>query len=190
MPRPLGMTGANDAVSAITQATAIASDIAPTRVDKTTTRSKTDTMGQQVCSGKESLNKFLPSTSGTSTNLGLSLCPARITTRLFRKCRRHQDGWNLWKFLRKEIDPEDPTPLLNQLHLGCTQREAEVDHHAVQAKAHLFRRFTTTAAFTSLSADQMRGVTTWNHTPTMCRQVLRAAFRPDNCALMIIYLHL
>ena len=45
MPRPLGMTGANDAVSAITQATAIASDIAPTRVDKTTTRSKTDTMG-------------------------------------------------------------------------------------------------------------------------------------------------
>ena len=34
-------------------------------------------------------------------------------------------------------------PLVNQVHLGYTQREAEVDHHAVQDNTDLFRRITT-----------------------------------------------
>ena len=35
-------------------------------------------------------------------------------------------------------------PLLNQVHQGCTQREAEVDHEAVHAKADLCPLITTT----------------------------------------------
>ena len=32
------------------------------------------------------------------------------------------------------MDLEDPTPLLSQVYLGCTYREAKVDHPAFQAK--------------------------------------------------------
>ena len=38
----------------------------------------------------------------------------------------------------------DSTPFLNQEHEAvCTQRGAELDHEAFEAKADLFRRFTT-----------------------------------------------
>ena len=51
----------------------------------------------------------------------------------------------IWRDLRQEIDLEVPSYLLNQVFLGCSQQEAEVDHHAVQAKADRFRRLTTTS---------------------------------------------
>ena len=49
----------------------------------------------------------------------------------------------MWTNLRKDIDLEDPTFLLNQVCWGFTQREAEVDHETVQSKADLYRRITT-----------------------------------------------
>ena len=49
----------------------------------------------------------------------------------------------VWESLRQDIDLEDPTPLLIRVYLGCTQREAEVDHAAVQAETNLSRRLTT-----------------------------------------------
>ena len=48
----------------------------------------------------------------------------------------------LSKILQKGID-ESPVPVLNQVYLGCTQREPKVDHEAVQSKADSFRRITT-----------------------------------------------
>ena len=50
----------------------------------------------------------------------------------------------MWKMLRKAIDLADSTPLLIRVYVGCIQRDAEVDHRAVQAEADLFRRNTTT----------------------------------------------
>ena len=40
-----------------------------------------------------------------------------------------------WKVLRNDIDLEEPTPLLNQVSLDCIQRDAGVDHHALQAQS-------------------------------------------------------
>ena len=34
---------------------------------------------------------------------------------------------SVWKIMQKEIDLEDQTPLLDQVFLVCTQREAKVD---------------------------------------------------------------
>ena len=47
---------------------------------------------------------------------------------------RSENGWkeaehgtHLGKFAEKYIDLEDPTPLIHQVCLGCTQREAKID---------------------------------------------------------------
>ena len=74
----------------------------------------------------------------------MSFRPSTITTVLVRPCRRHQDCWEereMWdqvKILRKDIDLEDATLLMSQEHLGCTQREAEVDHEAVFKQQHIY----------------------------------------------------
>ena len=48
-----------------------------------------------------------------------------------------------------EIDVEDPTPLMDPVYLGCTQRERErettVDYRAVRDKIELFRTWTATS---------------------------------------------
>ena len=46
--------------------------------------------------------------------------------------------------MQKEINLEDPTPFLDHVHLGCTQRVAKVDPQAVQSKTELFKKLTTT----------------------------------------------
>ena len=62
-----------------------------------------------------------------------------------RKIGREREHLALmWTILRRGFDLEVPTPLLNQMNLVVTQRDAEVDHHAVKAQADLFRRITTT----------------------------------------------
>ena len=50
----------------------------------------------------------------------------------------------MWTILRKDDDLEEPTPSWNQVYVGFTQGEAEVDNHVVQANVDLFRRITTT----------------------------------------------
>ena len=56
----------------------------------------------------------------------------------------------MWTILRKGIDLEDLISFLNHmLLLGCSQREAEVDHEAIQSEYDLFRRNTTTTEVTN-----------------------------------------
>ena len=50
----------------------------------------------------------------------------------------------LWKTLQEKIDHVCPTPLIDQVYLGCTQREAKVDPQAVQSNTELFKQQTTT----------------------------------------------
>ena len=45
---------------------------------------------------------------------------------------------------KKSIDHEDPTPWIDQVYLGCTQREAKADPQALQSKTELFKKLTTT----------------------------------------------
>ena len=62
-----------------------------------------------------------------------------------RKIEREREHLALmWTILRRGIDLEVPTPLLNQMYLVVTQRDAEVDHHAVKAQADPLRRISTT----------------------------------------------
>ena len=50
----------------------------------------------------------------------------------------------MWTNLQKDIDHEDPTPLIDQVFQGCTQVDAEVDPQAVQSKTELFKTLTPT----------------------------------------------
>ena len=88
----------------------------------------------------------------------------------------------MWDQCGKLFDLEEPTPLPNQVYQGCTQGEADVGHHAVQAKADLFRRIATTEV-TKEKEDKedeipfirLRGVTC-EDTPK-CRKVLRTFWK-------------
>ena len=74
--------------------------------------------------------------------MGMSLCLSTISVILDRICGRQKDGSEgremmgpVWKILQKDIYLEEPIRSLSQVYLGCTQREADVDHEAVQEKA-------------------------------------------------------
>ena len=49
----------------------------------------------------------------------------------------------MWKRLENKIDLEGPTPIMNQVYLGCSQRPAEVDEQIIASKAEFFKRITT-----------------------------------------------
>ena len=57
---------------------------------------------------------------------------------------RKQNMDSMWKTRHKEVNLEDPTPLIDPLYLGCTERDAKVDPQAVQSKTELFKKLTTT----------------------------------------------
>ena len=57
---------------------------------------------------------------------------------------KEQHNGPMWTILQKEIDLEYPTPVIDQVYLGCTQREAMVDPQAVHSETDLFKKLTTT----------------------------------------------
>ena len=50
----------------------------------------------------------------------------------------------MWKHLLKEVDFENPTPSMDQVCSGCTQRDAIVDPQAVQFGTESVKKPTTT----------------------------------------------
>ena len=48
----------------------------------------------------------------------------------------------MWARLRKKIDLEDRTPLVDEYNLGCTQRVATVDEESFKTKTDLFQIIT------------------------------------------------
>ena len=62
--------------------------------------------------------------------------PTRII--LIRVRGRHQNGRKkqtvelLWKIPMNKVDLEKLTPFLDQVYLGCTQRECKPDQHLVE----------------------------------------------------------
>ena len=57
---------------------------------------------------------------------------------------KKQNMGSMWNILRKESDLGDPTPSIDQVYLGCSEREAKVDLQAIQSKTELFKKITTT----------------------------------------------
>ena len=50
----------------------------------------------------------------------------------------------IWEILQKCNRLQRSKPLIDEVYLGCTQREATVDLQAVQSKADLFKQSKTT----------------------------------------------
>ena len=104
--------------------------------------------------------------------MGTSSHPPKITTRLAnvwttsRWLERQRKLGLMWKSLRKDVDLEYPTTWLDQVFVGCTQRETEVHQHAVQAKADLFGRITTTQVTSEERTEvtiSSQSITAWSH---------------------------
>ena len=93
---------------------------------------------------------FLRPNGRKSQNLGVSLRSPKITTVLFRICGRYQDGWKerysgscVEKSANRHLSGRTD-PMLNQVYMGCTQTETEVDQVDERAKTHSFQRITAT----------------------------------------------
>ena len=85
----------------------------------------------------------------------------------------NKNGWKeenmdlTWKSLQKEIGFENPTQLMNQVFLGCTQREATVDPQAVQSKTEWFKKLTTIREVDgedqTKETDSLQKITAWSN---------------------------
>ena len=115
----------------------------------------------QDCFGTES-SMLLSNTIGKCTDVGVCFRPPKIATVLVRICGRQnrllgrkENIGLVWKVQRQQFVKDAP-PLLKQLCLGCIWKDAEVDHNAVQSKADLFRRISTTKVTAAWRYDMER----------------------------------
>ena len=80
---------------------------------------------------------------GTNVLARECLCAHRELGRLVGLCGRHHECQQNGEHeadvepFTKELDREDPTPLIKQIYFGRKQREAEVDHQALQPKGRI-----------------------------------------------------
>ena len=89
---------------------------------------------------------------GGSTNMGMSLRAQEARIFLIGTMWMvFLNGWTeakqglyMWKTRQKEVDLQDPTPLIDQVCLGCTDWDAKVHPQAVQSKTEVFKKLTTT----------------------------------------------
>ena len=63
----------------------------------------------------------------------------------FKMVGKSENAGPMWKTLRRRMDLEPSTPLVDQVYLGCNQRDAEIDEELISTKAELFKRITTTS---------------------------------------------
>ena len=68
----------------------------------------------------------------------------------------------MWAILNKNADLKDPTPLLDQENLGCTQREAQVDKSIVFEKTQLFTKCVNANTDTQLDESNQEETTAWS----------------------------
>ena len=79
-----------------------------------------------------------------STKLGMSVRPSPTRIILIRKRGRLQNGREkqnlelVWTILMNKLDLEKPTPFLDQISLGCTQREYKANQNLDNAYRKLF----------------------------------------------------
>ena len=84
-----------------------------------------------------------------------------------RKFEKRKKSWDFsffhrkaptWANLREKIHLEDPTPLIHQIYLGCSQRAATVDEEPINAKTDLFERITTSSVCETLQNKAVHNV--------------------------------
>ena len=75
----------------------------------------------------------------------------------------------MWKTLKEKMELEPSTPLVDQVYLGCNQREADVDEELIATKADLFKRITTTSVNAGGDLEQLE-----DKTPSNVDQVVAA----------------
>ena len=79
---------------------------------------------------------------------------------------KKQNTESMWTILQKDIDLEPPTPSIEQVYLGCTEREGNVKHKAVQLKSELSEKRTTTRETEEIDQTEenrlSRKIITWS----------------------------
>ena len=105
---------------------------------------------RQDCHGKERLEEVLLQEGWEkSTQLGMPACSPTRSTLVMSVCRRHTHVWEkrklspMWVKLKKRI-VEEPTPLIDQVYLGCTQRGSVTNKSVVKLMSGLFAKIATT----------------------------------------------
>ena len=69
----------------------------------------------------------------------------------------------IWAKLRKKIDSDDPTPLIDLVYLGCTQRAATIDEASIKAKTELFPIITTSDVDETLRGKRLTSLRDWSY---------------------------
>ena len=89
--------------------------------------------------------------SGQGTQLGTSGRPPTNSILLSSLCRRQTRGWetvhlglDVENFFGHKIDPEEPTPLIDQVYSGCPQRESKTKESDVKSETHSCAKISTT----------------------------------------------
>ena len=76
---------------------------------------------------------------------------------------RHKIGWKkqnidpMWKVLVKEVDLGEPTSFLDQVYLGCTQRECETSKDIVDNYRDMFESRISAGATETLPYSEKLG---------------------------------
>ena len=92
----------------------------------------------------------------------------------------------VWKIRRTDIYLEETDPLLNQVKMGCTQTEAEVDQLAERAKTHIFFQRITATEVTNEKQNKhnnfSKPITAWRcdmegHVEKCVEKVMRACWK-------------
>ena len=69
----------------------------------------------------------------------------------------------IWATLRKNIDLDDTTPLVDLVYLGCTQRAATIDEASIKAKTELFQIITTSDVDETPRGKRVTSVRDWSY---------------------------
>ena len=72
----------------------------------------------------------------------------------------------MWAILRKNIELEDPIPLVDQVYLVCTQRAATVDEEAIRTQTEMFQINTTAnveETFKKITGHNIHKVSSWSY---------------------------
>ena len=67
-----------------------------------------------------------------------------------------------WATCHEEVDLEDPTSLLDQVHL-CTQRAAQVNNRIVMEKPNLVSKLISTSTDVKNGGENPKEITVWSY---------------------------
>ena len=69
----------------------------------------------------------------------------------------------MWKVLNKEVDLGEPTSFLDQVYLGCTQRQCEISKDIVDNYTAMFESRIFARATEKLPCSENLSISSWSY---------------------------